>query len=265
MKSKFLVATGIVIAAGGAITYGILGDNGENKKIDVCEDRSAVSSMFEAETSEIISDGHPRENLNVVLISGTPEEYQQRVNVANERYHNAQENFRAKARVYANKIDRSQADYAGQEDTIREELNQARQAASTGLAELHNARSELLDELCEAGIIQRGNNSMCLTTKTSHKRETHTVNTFRKVLYCDDPVRVVDEPKEKEKDRKGIILAENLKFDVSMNGIWNDYDRALVDKCCKNCKDSCWVVPGSHGACPSCLCDNSCDNHCQGK
>ena len=60
-----------------------------------------------------------------------------------------------------------------------------------------------------------------------------------------------------------IVLDPNVVIDVSMTHIETALDRAMAARCCALCPgERCWVRPGTWGACPYCLCDNSCHRHC---
>jgi len=270
MKIQHLAVAGAL--AGGAVAVGLLAGNGKDG-LDVQQDRQ-VSAQLEQEVQPEAEVLPAPADLRVAVITGTEEEYHRRVQEARAQYEEAQEALQRQAKRYANQIDLSQVQ-SDQEDAgeqagrrvSRDDLDRARQQAEARLDALQQARAVVAQELCEGGVIQ-GNPTVCLTTKPEHLREIKPEGAreqlLKKVLYCEAKGnRVVTEPSSSL--TTGVVLADNILVDMSLTGIWTEYDRQLASKCCAGCPENCWVSPGSHGQCPYCLCNNSCANYCPKK
>lgn len=130
-------------------------------------------------------------------------------------------------------------------------------------------------ELCPAGVNKLDNYCLCYTAKkTGEALDEVTADMIpaaervRVVLCCD---QVDPETKEKRhvvRRVKGLTppgcqsLTDNIVMDASSNHVWLEIDEVMSAACCADCLDDCWIKPGSHGACPYCLCDGTCKNYC---
>jgi hypothetical protein len=141
---------------------------------------------------------------------------------------------------------------------------------------------KVTDELCPAGVNKLGDYCLCYTLeKPGDVAEEVTADKIpanervRVVLCCDQ----VD-PETKQKSHvvtrvKGLAPVpagcqvlkpkedrEHIVIDASSNNVWLEIDDVAKFNCCLACPDDCWIRPGSHGQCPTCLCDGTCGDYC---
>lgn len=132
-------------------------------------------------------------------------------------------------------------------------------------------------EKCPGGIINQGDHCICNTTAAKGELADEVTidkipadQRMRKVLCCghvDPETKVKFDVVRDEKDQGPIApgcraIEQPMILSASMHNLWTPSDKAAAIACCGDCPADCWVQPGEWGACPRCLCDNSCGRYC---
>lgn len=131
---------------------------------------------------------------------------------------------------------------------------------------------------CPGGIIKQEDHCICNTTaKPGELADEVTADKIpadkrmRKVLCCghvDPETGVKSDVVRDEKDLGPIApgcraVEQPMTLSASMRNVWTPSDKAAAIACCGDCPGACWVKPGEWGACPRCLCDDSCGKYCK--